>query len=291
MVKEEQIHRLAYWLAVGLAVLLCGCGEVAESPAPAVTPMPEVTVTPTPEPTPSPESTPMLDLPDGTVYLAGKEYHYNPDSASHDTYEIDVGDGEHVFRLEAVSAGLWANEFCRDLTLSLYEGDNWKPTQVIEADVGEWPQHFALYVEDIDFDGDMDFYYLYSQGIHNQYFSFYIWDEAGEQFVKEPYGLNGLVNARVDGERRLIMAGSHGGYYDGTDFYRYNENKELKLIRSCSYSGPGYGETTYWMSVSEEKDGVWQEVFRIEREEEWPAEDWDEYIRWHDLDYHGSPDP
>ena len=98
MEKEEQVYRLAYWLAAGLAVLLCGCGATVEkaSPAPTPTLTPEVTVTPTPEPTP---------MPDGTVVLDGKEYHYNPDSASHDTYEINVGDGEHIFRLEAVSEG------------------------------------------------------------------------------------------------------------------------------------------------------------------------------------------
>ena len=44
---------------------------------------------------------------------------FRSDSASHDTYEINVGDGEHIFRLEAVSEGKWSET--RDYTLSFYE--------------------------------------------------------------------------------------------------------------------------------------------------------------------------
>lgn len=270
-------------LAAGLALLLCGCQTVGERGSP----VPEPALSAESATFPASEPASMLDLPDGTVSLDGKEYHYNPDSASHDTYEIHVGDGEHIFRLEAVSAGLWANEFCRDLTLSFYEEEGRTPLQVIETDVGVWPQSFKFYVEDIDFDGDMDFYYLYSQGTHNRYCCFFVWDAETEQFIYDPYGLNGLANVRVDGERRVVLAGSGGGFYGATDYYRYDENRELELIRSCNFSGPGYGETTCWMSVSEEKDGAWQEVFRVEREEEWLSEDWDEYTRWHDLHYHG----
>ena len=53
MEKEEQVHRLAYWLAAGLAVLLCGCGgdggELPAGTSPETEPAGEPQETPAPE--------------------------------------------------------------------------------------------------------------------------------------------------------------------------------------------------------------------------------------------------
>lgn len=291
MEKEKQVYRPVFWLAVGLGVLLCGCGAVTESPAPAVTPTPEAVITPVPEPAPSPEPTPMLDLPDGTVVLDGKEYHYNPDSASHDTYEIDVGDGEHIFRVEAVSAGLWANEFCRDLTLSLYEGDNWKPTQVIETDVGVWPESFEFCVEDLNFDGYMDFYYLYSQGTHNRYYAYYVWDKETEQFVEDPYGLSELENPTFDPEQKAVVSWYRSSIWGGKQsYYRYMDG-QLTCVRVCGYPYE-HGPESATLYVKDLVDGELKTVFEVTRasDTEFTEAEEEEYLRWHDLDYHGSPE-
>lgn len=295
MDKKRQAAGRVFCLAMGLLLLLCGCSPVAGQVSP--TPTAEVTPSPTPAPVPTdtpapeftPEPTPMLDLPDGTVSLDGREYHYNPDSASHDTYEIDVGDGEHVFRLEAVSAGLWPYDFTRDLTLSFYEGKSWKPVQVIETDVGVWPQYFELCVEDINFDGYMDFYYLYSQGTHNRYYAYYVWDKETEQFVEDPYGLsefenpyfNHEINAVESWYRTSIWGGSHS-------YYRYLDG-QLICVRVCAYSYEHDPESAT-LRVKDLVDGELKTVFEVTRasDQEFTEAEEEEYSRWYDLDYHGE---
>lgn len=264
-------------LAAGLCLTLCGCGPTTAQENP--TPTAEITPSPLPSPTPTPEPSPTPEL------TWEPEIHYDPDFVSHDTYTIDVGDGKHIFRLEAVSEGLWG-EFERDLTLSIYEGEGQEPVQVFEEGVGVGPSNFSLYIEDVDFDGCMDFYYLYSQGIKDSYYSFYIWDAEEERFVKDPYDLNGLSSPGFDPEKKTISECSRGGFYEDIMFYRY-ERKELTPVRKLGFSGPGVNETVYWMGASDWVDGEWKEVFRIEgeTEDDW---DWTEYFRWHDLDYHGQ---
>lgn len=279
MEKEEQVYRLAYWLAAGLAVLLCGCGATVEkaSPAPTPTLTPEVTVTPTPEPTP---------MPDGTVVLDGKEYHYNPDSASHDTYEINVGDGEHIFRLEAVSEGKWSET--RDYTLSFYEREKEKPCQVIVTDIVVWPQYFDFRIEDIDFDGCMDFYYLWSEGTHNRYYSYYVWDKETEQFIYDPYGLGELENPTFDPEQKAVVSWYRTSIWGGKQsYYRYMDG-QLTCVRVCGYPYEHEPESAS-LYVKDLVDGELKTVFEVTRasDTEFTEAEEEEYSSWHDLDYHG----
>ena len=271
-------------LAAGLALLLCGCQTVGERGSP----VPEPALSAESATFPASEPASMLDLPDGTVSLDGKEYHYNPDSASHDTYEIHVGDGEHVFRLEAVSAGLWANEFCRDLTLSIYEEEGRNPLQVIETDVGVWPQSFELCVEDIDFDGYMDFYYLYSQGTHNRYYSYYVWDEETKQFTYDPYNLSELENLTFDPEQKAVVSWYRTSIWGGKhSFYRYIDG-QLTCVRMCGYPYEHNPESAS-LYVKDLVDGELKTVFEVTHasDTEFTEAEKEEYSRWHDLHYHG----
>ncbi len=282
-------------LAVGLCLTLCGCGPTTaqESSAPTAEatpfPLPEHTPTPEPIPTPEPEPTPMLDLPQGTVVLDGKEYHYNPESASHDTYTIDVGDGEHVFRLEAVSAGLWPYDFTRDLTLTFYEGKSRKPIQVIETDIGVWPEYFKLYVEDLDFDGCMDFYYLYSEGTHNRYYAYYIWDKEAEQFIEDPYGLSELENPTFDHEINAVESWYRTSIWGGSfSWYQYI-NGELTCVRVCGYPYEHNPESAT-LYAKDLVDGELKTVFEVTHtsDTEFTEAEQEEFLRWYDLDYHGQ---
>lgn len=284
--KKEGVLRMnrKRCLAAGLALLLCGCQTVGERGSPAE-PAESTTF-------PASEPASMLDLPDGTVSLDGKEYHYNPNSASHDTYEIHVGDGEHIFRLEAVSAGLWANEFCRDLTLSFYEGESRNPLQVIETDVGVWPQSFELCVEDIDFDGYMDFYYLYSQGTHNRYYSYYVWDKETEQFIHDPYGLGELENPSFDHEMNAVESWYRTSIWGGSfSWYRYIDG-ELTLVRVCAYPYEHAPESAT-LRVKDLVDGELKTVFEVTRpsDTEFTEAENQEFKRWYDLNYHGEETP
>lgn len=281
-VKQNMLRSLA----VFPLLLLCACAPAEFSPK-------ETPSSPTPTEEPSPVPTPLLsDLPDGsTVSLDGREYRYNPSSASHDAYEIDVGDGEHLFRLEAVSAGLWANEFARDLTLTFYE-EGTRAVQVIETDVGVWPSYFELRVEDINFDGYMDFYYLRGQGTHNRYWSYYIWDAEAEHFAAEPYGLSELENPFFDPEQKAVVSWYRTSIWGGSQsYYRYIDD-ELTCVRVRGYPYKHDPESAT-LYVKDLVAGELKTVFEVTHnsDTEFTEEETAEYSRWGDLDYHGEEIP
>ena len=148
-----------------MVLLLTGCREsssVSHSPAPTPSQVPEAAPTPVPEET---ETSPR-------------------------GIALDVGDGEHTFWVELTEreediGGVWVNIY-RD------RGDA-EPFQQFEDHVSDLDRADII-VEDVDFDGDMDFYFITAKGHSSVSFSsYYIWD--GEKFVPDPYGLNEVCYA------------------------------------------------------------------------------------------------
>lgn len=196
-----------------------------------------------------------------------------------------MGDGEHRFWVEATSTGEWVNDFARELTLSVYrEKEDGEPVQVIETETGMWPNGFQLYGEDVDFDGYTDFYYTYSQGTHDSYYSFYIWDPAAERLIPDPYDLNSLPSPGFHGESKTVAAGHRSAASGTTTYYRYQDGA-LDPVRECSFDAWG---GICRMAVQDKQYDSMQTVFQVERDGAFTDEDWEEFFRWYDLDYHGD---
>ena len=263
-------------LCLILAALLCGCAQREAIQ----TPESLSTTTPTPESAPPPAPVSIVD--------AWGFPRVVPDSAS--VHTLSMGKGG--FWVEAVSQGLWENEFCRDLTLSFYRAeDEEEPFQVIETEVAVWPNYFEICAEDIDFDGYLDLYYKYSEGTHNRYYVYYVWDPEMERFVEDPYGLSEFENPAFDQEAKAVVTWYRTSIWGGHfTYYRYL-NGELLPVRRCSYpyiyEGADLVSKKLW--VEDYENGAWKTVFQIERfgEEEFTDEENDAFTRWYDLDYHG----
>lgn len=251
--------RRAVVLAFCMTLLLAGCGGRTAEPTPTPGPVPSSTPRPTPSPTPRPD-------PEQGLYL-------------------DVGDGEHRFWVEAASTGEWVNDFARELTLSVYrEKEDEEPVQVIETETGMWPSGFQLYGEDVDFDGNTDFYYTYSQGTHDSYYSFYIWDPAAERFIPDPYGLDALPSPGFHGESKTVAAGHRSAASGSTIYYRYQDGA-LDPIRECWFDAWG---GICRMAVQDKQYGSMQTVFQVERDGAFTDEDWEAFSDWYNLDYRGE---
>lgn len=234
------------------------------------------TPTPTTTPTPVSEETP-TPLPSEDSNLR--------------EYFLDVGDGEHSFLVEVKFSGKPRRDFPESdmgLTLSFYakETDS-QPIQVIETGTMMWNERFELVAKDVDFDGDMDFYYSYHEGVRgNTSRSFYIWDEKLECFVDDPYGLGKMLNAGIDEENQAVTDCERGINYERITYYRYNyATMELYPCRALYYGG---WEEISNMHVSDYIDGEWVTAFSIESEDVFSGPDYEEFCRWEDLDYHGE---
>ena len=137
-------------MALLLAVLLlAGCAApAAESPAPtpALTPTTTAAPTPTPEPTPEPTEEP-------------KELWGFPVDDTHDAFEVPTGG-----KLGTVLVTVEQEEDHCHLNFSVWKRDGlMAPIQTMRA---ESERHWAI-LEDVNFDGYMDFMYISSLGAAN----------------------------------------------------------------------------------------------------------------------------
>lgn len=249
-------------------LLLAGCER--EEPAP--------TATPTPTPSPAPNELETVESPTPTSVAT-----HEPVGA-----EVDIGDGEHTFWVEVVDTGEpWADS--NKLLILIYQDET--KEKLFQTFESWWADPYGLFcfpVEDMDFDGDMDFSVCNIDYRSFHSCSHYIWDEEQEKFVEDPYGLNDLNNPCFDEEKQVIRSNSRGWRGESTTYYQYLKGS-LACIRFLDYD---YSDDKHIMrlEVKDELDGVLTVVY----EEEIPFGDlpegklWtEEFERWFDLDYHG----
>lgn len=258
--KREGDHmRRAGVLALTLTILLTGCGGEAEA------------ATPTPQAqgeTPPRES--QLSFP---CIL--------PDTAIAKTLTVD---GEPSLRVEASSEGYWPNEFAQTLTLEVYLGDAETSAQTLTGTTGMAGEEFQLSCSDVDFDGDLDLYVTYSQGVENTFYTFYLWDAGSEQFVPDTYGLGELSNVKFNVDEQFVVASRKTSFSEEITYYRYKEG-QLAMVRQLAYDLSADPKV---MRVTEVTVGEEWEPLRIVTPGEFTDEDWDEFLAWMDLDYYGE---
>ncbi len=210
--------------------------------------------------------------------------------ADHSDWRIKVNN-ENILRIRAECRGEPRGDFPESdigLTLTVYlEGEENQPLQIIETGTMKWNERFRLAVQDMDFDGNMDFYYTYSEGLHdNGVRCFYIWDGETGIFLPDPYGLNSLMNAGIDEESQAVTEYERGTDWDEERYYRYDpDTGELRLCRSLYYGGWGEGGE---MAVTDYRRGEALLVYSAKSEELFSGPGYEEFCRWRDLDYHGE---
>lgn len=204
-----------------------------------------------------------------------------PETAINKTLTVD---GEPSLRVEAHSEGYWASEFAQTLTLEVYIGDATEATQTLTGTTGMAGEKFQLYCSDVDFDGDLDLYVTYSQGVQNTFYAFYLWDAGTGSFVPDTYGLGDLANVKFNVEEQFVVASRRTDDSEEITYYRYKEGA-LVMSRRLAYD---LSSNPKVMRVTEVTAGEEWEPLRIVTPEEFTDEDWDEFLAWMNLDYYGE---
>lgn len=209
-----------------LTLLLAGCDHTPEpSPTPAPSPTLEATSTPTPTPTPSPTPEPTEEV---------KELWGFPIDETHDAFEVPTGG-----KLGTVLVTVEVGKPLYDGTLNTFsvwsKDDLTTPIQQMEAEayqVLHWQD-----VVDANFDGYMDFGYMYSMGNQPTYWHYWIWDEGKGQFVQEPE-FDLISQPEFDPETGVISGWMRSSCCSGIETYHHWENGKLVCFRQIEYTYP-----------------------------------------------------
>ena len=273
--------------AMLLAVLLSACAHTpvpaaTDTPTPPASPVPTAATTPSPTPTATPSPTPAPSE-------APKELWGFPIDDTHDAFEVDTKGklGTVLVTVELTGEDGWSFP----QKLSVWEkGKLDTPIQTIEDEesgVFHWYD-----VVDANFDGHMDFGYMYAMGNQPTYWHYWIWNEDKGQFVQEPE-FDQISSPQFDEETEIISGWARSSAAgDGVDTFHKWENGHLVCIRYISAFSP-WGETTT-LRVKDRVNGELKEVYY----KEYPWEDvkdetegmlsWmHDRAKWYDLNYHG----
>lgn len=263
-----------------LAAILTACTQAPQpSPSPSPTPSPIPTATATPTPTPSPSLTAEATF---MPTEEPTEIWGFPIDDTHDAFEVDtkgkLGTVLVTVEIEDIDPeeyhfSVWAKD---DLTT---------PIQTMKAEsYGVF--HWGI-VQDANFDGYMDFGYMYAMGNQPRYWHYWIWNEAKGRFVQEPE-FDQISEPQFNEETGIISGYARSSAASGTATFHCWENGKLVCIREVEVCYPNWGESQD-LVVRDRIDGELVEVFR---KTFGPPEDngpiYDEAVKWYDLSYHGK---
>ncbi len=194
----------------------------------------------------------------GDLTWSGEEYLAEEDTSQmYARRRVEV-DEDHVFLVELLPregeeiGGIWVN---------IYRDEEWEPVQRFESCVFRFDQAMPV-AEDVNFDGYMDFRFVFDYGSLPLWRSqYYIWDAGEEKFVPDPYGLNKLPYSEFDGEEQVI---SSYWVYDAIggaqEYYRYIDGK-LTCVRSLEV-GDMLEDGSRLLTVRDLRNGELTEVWR-----------------------------
>lgn len=227
---------------------------------------------------------------DGKLVQVGERFCPEEDSdvKAYTARKIEV-DEDHAFWVEVVDTGEPAAD-CNKLLVNIYRDE--AKEELFQTFESWWAAPYGLYcfpVEDMDFDGDMDFAVCNIEYRSNHQRSHYIWDGAQEKFVEDPYGLNDLNHPHFDGERQVVRANWGDVTGETRNYYEYREGA-LVCIRSLCHQYWSEDNAVY-LKAEDEVDGALTTVYeeKIPFGELPEGELWtEEFERWSDLDYHGE---
>ena len=154
--------------------------------------------------------------------------------------------------------------------------------------------HKAL---DANFDGYMDFSYMYIMGNQPNYWYLWIWDEEAGQFVEVPE-YREISEPRCNPETEIIdgWARCSGGGDGLTTFHRWEDGKLVCIRRiETGYDDENRVYDNYessvfasWIRVEDRIDGELTEVYYRYYAPDEGTSFFPEQMKWEDLDYHGE---
>jgi hypothetical protein len=222
---------------------------------------------------------------DGKLHLMGERFSPQEGSGevAYKARYVTVDD-THTFWVELVDTEKYGT-----LLVNIYEEQtDREPLQTFENQYECLFEETYFFVEDVDFDGDMDFYFMTARGHFSVSFSsYYIWD--GEKFVSDPYGLNEVCYANFHPETKVVESIRVNSVVSGViELYRYIDGK-LTCLRRLERWDPSGNELK--LMVHDWKDGEWTVAYEtvIDVTKLEPGGEFDpEFSRWYDLNYHGG---
>lgn len=282
-------------LAAALALLLAGCGagEPEAGASPSLEPSQPVTAAPRLPETPGPLTE---ELEPSPALTPEEILARQPVDDTHDAFLVDTG-GKLGTLLVTVELG----EREQDLELRetpLYIAI-WNPADMSEA-IQEMESTifnvFHRYAElDANFDGNMDFSYMYFVGNQPNYWYLWIWDEEAGQFVEVPE-YREISGPRCNPQTGIIDGfARNSGAGDGTTtFHRWEDGKLVCIRRIKLWWEPDEEIlteeeiTVFPMHITVE-DRIDGELTLVYSEVLAPDVDYlSERAKWENLDYHGE---
>lgn len=215
---------------------------------------------------------------------------------THDAFLVDTGGKLGMLLVTAERGEQDAEPWFFKTTLSVWNPQDMSaPIQTMTVLVDDLA--FGCHeVVDANFDGYMDFSYMYVIGNQPNYWYLWVWDEGAGQFAEVPE-YREISGPRCNPETGIIDGfARHSGAGDGTTtFYRW-EDGELVCIRRIEMwwwepedkilTGEELTVFLYGMTVEDRVNGELTQVYC----KEFPlGEDFfDERAKWEHLDYHGE---
>lgn len=271
------MKKLFLW-AMLLALCLTACSQSPQSaatPSPALSPSPTAAA-PSPTPTSSPALSPSEEL---------KELWGFPIDDTHDAFEVPTGGklGTVLVTVEQEqSDSLDLGDFL--FAFSVWSADDLTtPIQTMKAEsYGVFHRGGAL---DANFDGYMDFGYMYAMGNQPMYYHYWIWNEDEGQFIQEPE-FDQISMPDFDPETGIISGYARNGFAGAagtTTFHRWIDGKLtcIRKIETCPYGGD---IDNVCLTVEEPVDGVLTVIYQHETD---IGTAFEEVEKWSDLSYHG----
>ena len=203
-------------------------------------------------------------------------------------FDLDVGDNKHSFiiSMETFSIVELENDFTdRGLKITVSDGINEDtPYQVIEDyTYGALFQDYT--VDDVNFDGYFDFYYVAIRGNANIYYTFWVWSPATEMFMKADE-FDKISLPSFDSEAKVIRGFDRSSAASNTQtFYKYIDGI-LTCIRVMDMGYPDENNCQQ-LTVQDYIDGRLVEVFNKKTIllNNFSGEIYDEFFKWKDLNY------
>ena len=218
------MRKRVFALLLGFTLPLSACGQGREE---IPEPVPTVTATPAPTPTPTPEPEPTSEE---VTELWGF-----PIDDTHDAFEVPTGGklGTVLVTVELVKV---EGTFFEEQHFSVWTAsDLINPLQSMTAEdvtCFKWKD-----VRNANFDGYMDFGYMYAMGNQPAYYHYWIWDEGQGLFVAEPE-FDQISWPQFDEETGVISGWARSSCCSGTETYHCWENDKLVCFRKVEYTYP-----------------------------------------------------
>lgn len=216
-----------------------------------------------------------------------------PIDDAHDAFLVDTGGRLGTLLVTAELTAAYKDEFgTQDITFAVWDpADPAQPFQTFTEEVmlGIAPEYHQ--VVDANFDGFLDFGYLFHAGNQPHYFHFWLWNEQQRKFTYCAPMVE-ISAPAFDEERQLVTGWARSsGAGDGIFTLHRWEDGEPVCVRRVESSAPW--EKPGFVSVQERVDGelrqIYHEEFPWNGEEPEGQETWRQaFYLWCDLDYHGE---